>query len=122
MSKAKDAMRYAVANETRFTGLTVAQKLGELCRLRQARAKSTVALGKAELALEEVEEYQAMAAAKSAVQAMDAAIEGTLMLIEHTAQVEMEMRIDTTPPPAWNNTMPLVNTDTGEIVSEVRRP
>ena len=121
MSKAKDAHRYAVANEVRFTGLTVAQKLDELCRLRQARAKATVALGKAELALEAVDEFKAMAAAKGAVQAMEAAIEGTLMLIEYTAQVQMELA--ERPAPEWNGaTMPLVNRETGEIVSEVRRP
>lgn len=47
MSKAKDAMRYALANEARFDEMTGAQKLDELRRLRQGRVKAVVALGKA---------------------------------------------------------------------------
>ena len=118
MSKAKDAMRYAVANEARFDRLSVAQQLDELRRLRQGRIKATVALGKAELALEAVEEYQAMALAKGALQAMEAAIEGTLMLIDR-GQGEMDMGQG--PAGGVVGTMPMVDQETGEVLGAMPR-
>lgn len=124
MSKAKDAMRYALENEDRFRKLTGGQQLGELKRLREARSKLAVMQAKAELALEQVDEFKAAAGAKAAVKLMEAHIEGTLLLIDAYAQAElpigqvMEAMMGHGPA----GTMPLVNQETGEIVSEVRRP
>ena len=119
MSKAKDAMRYAVANEKRFEGLTVGQQLDELRRLRQGRIKATVALGKAELELEETAEYEVMTRAKGALQAMEAAIEGTLMLIDRG---QGEMDLGQAPAGGVVGTMPMVDQETGEVLGELRRP
>ena len=118
MSKAKDAMRYAVANEKRFEGLSMAEQLAELRRLRQGRVKMAVALGKAERSLEAVEEFKAVAQAKSAVQAMEAAIEGTLMLIDRG---QGEMDLGQGPAGGVVGTMPMVDQETGEVLGAMPR-
>ena len=117
MSKAKDAMRYALDNEERFRRMSGAQQLGELKALRAARAKLATAQAKAEVALEQVDEYQAVMGAKAAVKLMEAHIEGTLMLIDRgQGELPIGQVLD-----AMVGTMPMVDRETGEVLGAMPR-
>lgn len=130
---------YASRNKKLVEAMSSTEKLAELRRLCQVQSKALLAHEQAKEALKKSEAYILERAVKDACDLAAAQIKGMLMLIESTTQQSMDMgpalveaarkmseehpeshfEVHLSPRP--DQTLPLVNRETGEIVSEVRR-